>query len=76
VVFTVVNFQVQVLWVVTLCIVVVGCQLHPEEGGRMDLRNVSILPQHSMCHNQEDLDINVSTLFSNVIDVEYLNLNE
>jgi len=42
----------------------------------MDLRNVSILPQHSMCHNQEDLDINVSTLFSNVIDVEYLNLNE
>jgi len=44
-----VEIQVEVVWVVTPCSVVVGyrcCLHHPEDGGTMDLRNVGIISQH------------------------------
>jgi hypothetical protein len=33
--------------------------LHPEDGGSMDLRNVGVLSQHYTAHNPEDLGLNV-----------------
>jgi hypothetical protein len=49
-VLTVVKIQVEVFWVVTPCGVAVGHVvapiLTPEDGSKMVLRNVGILPQH------------------------------
>jgi hypothetical protein len=47
-VFTAVKIQVEVFWVLKPCSVVLGyqLQLHHEDAGSMDLRDVGILPQH------------------------------
>jgi hypothetical protein len=37
--------------------------LHPEDGGSMDLRNVGILPQHYTASKPEDLEMNLRMTF-------------
>jgi len=47
-VFTAVNIQIEAIWVVTPCRIMVGYQLSevPEDEGSMDIRNVAVLPQY------------------------------
>jgi hypothetical protein len=52
-VFMVVDFQVEVFWVVTMCSVAVGLSHYPEGGGSKTLQNIGILLQHYIASTQK-----------------------
>jgi hypothetical protein len=59
-------FQVEVLWVVTMCSVIAGWCLHlqGEERGNMDLRNLMSYNNTTRHHNTEDLNLKYDRLES------------